>query len=64
MGEGMTAEEQENCGSRVTPAAAAADRRINSRRESMVLLLGDVMAEWFLVRFTIQIYIILHKKNP
>jgi hypothetical protein len=48
MGEGITAEEQENCGSSVTPAAAAADKRINSRRESMVFLLGAVMAEWFL----------------
>jgi hypothetical protein len=46
MGAGMTVLEQESWGSSATPAAAAADSRMNWRRESMVLFFGAVMTVW------------------
>jgi len=42
----MTVLEQERWGSSATPAAAAADSRMNWRRVSVVLFFGAVMAEW------------------
>jgi mannose-1-phosphate guanylyltransferase len=45
MGAGITVDLQESEGRNTTPAAAAAESLINSRLESLVLLLIDVMAE-------------------
>jgi len=43
MGEGITVEVQERAGINVTPAAAAAESLINSRRESLDLVLPEAI---------------------
>jgi len=44
IGDGITVEVQERAGINETPAAAAAESLINSRRESFDLILIDAMA--------------------
>jgi len=43
IGDGMAAEEHERVGNNVTPAAAATESRINSRRDSLDLFLVEAM---------------------
>jgi hypothetical protein len=45
MGAGITTDLQERAGRNTTPAAAAAESFINSRRESLVFLLVDAMVK-------------------